>query len=148
MVREHRVHRVVLEIPPEPVSAVLLSEPWSYPVFLREGCTSTYLLCTRCHFIEQMNLLRERPLHPGFLILIVLADIASFGAPCGLYPGLGTAIFGCLTRTELRFRYRLVGTGAYDAGLVGCCPAFAARQQAMELEKEGVTYPVPCHPIA
>jgi Cys-rich protein (TIGR01571 family) len=137
---------MVLQTRPTLVSAVLLNEPWSYHnVVSADGCTAEHMCCVRCHVFTQFNLLRATPLPNAVLWGLAVVDLLTLGMPCGFYPGAGSVVLGCLTRTQLRHRYRLEGTGARDLVSAACCSHFAARQQRKELEKEGIEYPNVCN---
>lgn len=69
------------------------------------------------------------------LITMIVLDVLSLGIPCGpFYNGMGTAIFGCWSRWQIRRKYRIEGYGWQD-GIVMCCfPGCALHQHRNEIE--------------
>lgn len=141
---QNRIQRVRLTVAPVPLSATLLNEQWSYAMLTSDSCHPTYLFCHRCHHLRQADLLRPQPLSTAIAVVAWFLDLLTLGSPCGFYPGLGTAAVACYTRTLVRIRYRLQGTGTRDAVQVLCCAHAVACQQQKELDKEGVLYHAPC----
>ena len=69
------------------------------------------------------------------LITMIVLDVLTLGIPCGpIYNGMGTAIFGCWSRWQIRRKYRIEGYGWQDAIVMCCFPGCALHQHRNEIE--------------
>ena len=132
---------MVITKPPVLLSAILLNEPWTYPMFGSLG--ASYFCCPTLHYARQLELVD--PEQGGSCLqccvcFTCLFDVLTLRLPFTGYPGLGTALFGCYTRAQLRLRYRIKGIGSEDFAYALCCAPCVVQQQLLELEKEGAVY--------